>query len=158
MTVTPTPSPSSTRTTAVVVVIIAFVAGLFVGIAGDRLYFHRMFPGRRDFGSSRIVERLNRELHLTADQKSQVQKIVDSHRTRIESIMTPVAKLELQSRVEILLRARRVSLDLKLRNEDLEAFIQAMSHDLRASVRAVTMFAEAVTINLAGMAGHCESP
>src|SRR5207244_15777 len=32
----------------------------------------------------------------------------------------------------------------KLRNEDLEAFIQAMSHDLRASVRAVTMFTEAI--------------
>jgi signal transduction histidine kinase len=64
-----------------------------------------------------------------------------------EAIMTPVAKLELQSRVEILLRARRVSLDLKLRNEDLEAFIQAMSHDLRASVRAVTMFAEALSIS-----------
>ena len=64
-----------------------------------------------------------------------------------EAIMTPVAKMELQSRVEILLRARRISLDLKLRNEDLEAFIQAMSHDLRASVRAVTMFAEAVTMS-----------
>jgi len=62
-----------------------------------------------------------------------------------ESITIPVAKLELQARVEILLRARRISLDLKLRNEDLEAFIQAMSHDLRASVRAVTMFAEAVS-------------
>jgi signal transduction histidine kinase len=62
-----------------------------------------------------------------------------------ESITIPVAKLELQARVEILLRARRISLELKLRNEDLEAFIQAMSHDLRASVRAVTMFAEAVT-------------
>jgi signal transduction histidine kinase len=61
-----------------------------------------------------------------------------------ESIVIPVSKLELQGRVEILLRARRVSLELKLRNEDLEAFIQAMSHDLRASVRAVTMFAEAV--------------
>ena len=87
---TPTPSPSNTRTTAFVVVIIAFVAGLFVGIAGDRLYFHRMFPGRRDFGSGRIVERLNRELRLTPDQKSQVQKIVDSHRTHIESILGPV--------------------------------------------------------------------
>ena len=87
---TPTPSPSNTRTTALVVVIIAFVAGLFVGIAGDRLYFHHMFPGRRDFGSGRIVERLNRELHLTPDQKSQVQKIVDSHRTHIEAIMSPV--------------------------------------------------------------------
>jgi signal transduction histidine kinase len=62
-----------------------------------------------------------------------------------ESITTPVSKLELQARVEILLRARRVSHDLKLRNEDLEAFIQAMSHDLRASVRAVTMFAEVVS-------------
>jgi signal transduction histidine kinase len=61
-----------------------------------------------------------------------------------ESITMPVSKVELQARVEILLRARRISLELKLRNEDLEAFIQAMSHDLRASVRAVTMFAEAV--------------
>ena len=64
-----------------------------------------------------------------------------------ESVVMPVSKLELQSRVEILLRARHVSLELKLRNEDLEAFIQAMSHDLRASVRAVTMFAEAVSMS-----------
>jgi signal transduction histidine kinase len=61
-----------------------------------------------------------------------------------ESIKTPISKLELQSRVEILLRARRISLELKLRNEDLEAFIRAMSHDLRASIRAVSMFTEAV--------------
>ena len=62
-----------------------------------------------------------------------------------ESVMMPVSKLELQGRVEILLRVRRISQELKLRNEDLEAFIQAMSHDLRASVRAVTMFAEAIS-------------
>jgi signal transduction histidine kinase len=61
-----------------------------------------------------------------------------------ESISTPVSRMELQSRIEILLRARRISQDLKLRNEDLEAFIRAMSHDLRASIRAVSMFAEAV--------------
>ena len=64
-----------------------------------------------------------------------------------ESVTMPVSKLELQSRVEILLRARHISLELKVRNEDLEAFIQAMSHDLRASVRAVTMFAEAVNMS-----------
>lgn len=62
-----------------------------------------------------------------------------------ESIKTPVTRVELQSRVEILLRARRASLELKLRNEDLEAFIRAMSHDLRASIRAVSMFAEALS-------------
>src|SRR5436853_3010543 len=67
-----------------------------------------------------------------------------------ESVTMPVSKQELQSRVEILLRARHISLELKLRNEDLEAFIQAMSHDVRASVRAVTMFVEAVSLSEAG--------
>src|SRR5262249_4439673 len=71
-------------------------------------------------------------------------KVPDLWQLVDESIVIPVSKLEFQGRVEILLRARRVSLELKLRNEDLEAFIQAMSHDLRASVRAVTIFAEAV--------------
>jgi signal transduction histidine kinase len=73
-------------------------------------------------------------------------KVPDLWQLVDESIAMPVAKLELQARVEILLRARKISLDLKLRNEDLEAFIQAMSHDVRASVRAVTMFAEAISI------------
>jgi len=61
-----------------------------------------------------------------------------------DAITVPVSKVTLQARVEILLRSRRLSQELKLRNEDLEAFIQAMSHDLRASVRAVTMFTQAV--------------
>jgi signal transduction histidine kinase len=70
-----------------------------------------------------------------------------------ESITTPVSRVELQSRVEILLRSRRISHDLKLRNEDLEAFIRAMSHDLRASLRAITMFAETLTQSEAGRLG-----
>jgi signal transduction histidine kinase len=61
-----------------------------------------------------------------------------------DAVVIPVSKRELQTRIEILVRARRVSLELKLRNEDLEAFIQAMSHDLRASVRAITMFTSAL--------------
>src|SRR5437762_9984558 len=67
-----------------------------------------------------------------------------------DSITMPVSKLELQSRVEILLRARRTSLELQLRTDDLEAFIQALPHDVRASVRAVTMFAEAASMSEAG--------
>ena len=62
----------------------------------------------------------------------------------------PVAKLEIQARVEILLRARRLSQDLKIRNDDLEAFIQAMSHDLRASLRVVTVFSEALSVSQSG--------
>jgi signal transduction histidine kinase len=66
-----------------------------------------------------------------------------------DAISLPVSKLELQARVEILLRTRRMSQELKLRNEDLEAFLQAMSHDLRASVRAITMFTETLAMSQA---------
>lgn len=61
-----------------------------------------------------------------------------------EVVITPVEKLELTARVEILLRARRQSLELRLRRDDLEAFIHAMTHDLRAPLRTVTGFAEAL--------------
>jgi Spy/CpxP family protein refolding chaperone len=91
----PTASPSSTRTTAVVVVIVAFIAGLFAGAAGDRFYLfrtHRLFPGRHmmDFAAHRIVDRLDRELHLTPQQKTQVQQIIDRHRVRIDAVMSGV--------------------------------------------------------------------
>src|SRR5215467_10318550 len=62
------------------------------------------------------------------DRSTQLWHYVD------DSVTVPVSKLELQSRIEILLRARRLSMELRIRNEDLEAFIQAMSHDLRTSV------------------------
>ena len=52
-----------------------------------------------------------------------------------EVVLTPVEKLELFARVEMLLRARRLSLELRLRKDDLEAFIHAMTHDLRAPLR-----------------------
>ena len=61
-----------------------------------------------------------------------------------EFVMIPIEKRELQMRVETLLRTRSLSLDIKLRNEDLESYIQAMTHDLRAPVRAVAGFTEAL--------------
>lgn len=61
-----------------------------------------------------------------------------------EVVLTPVEKLELIARVEMLLRARRLSLELRLRKDDVEAFIHAMTHDLRAPLRTVSGFAEAM--------------
>lgn len=52
----------------------------------------------------------------------------------------PTSKAELRARVELLLRARSLSVQLKVRNDDLEAFVQAMTHDLRAPARVIEGF------------------
>ena len=72
-----------------VVVIIAFVTGILVGVVGDHLLFiHHVFP--RGFVAGRIADRLDRELHLSPQQKTQVQQILDRHHTRIDAIMSGV--------------------------------------------------------------------
>jgi signal transduction histidine kinase len=65
-------------------------------------------------------------------------------RTVDELILTPIEKTELQARLEILLRARRLSMGLKQRNEDLEALAQAITHDFRAYLRIILGFARAL--------------
>ncbi|GCE04633.1 sensor histidine kinase [Dictyobacter aurantiacus] len=76
--------------------------------------------------SYREVELITRHLWKTID----------------ELIRLPVEKTELQARVEMLVRTRELSLSLKLRNSDLESFFHAMTHDLRAPLRAIKGFAE----------------
>jgi signal transduction histidine kinase len=63
-------------------------------------------------------------------------------RTIDEVVLRPIEKVELQARVEILLRARRLSLDLKRRNDDLQSFMHVMAHDLRAPMRITQGFAQ----------------
>lgn len=64
-----------------------------------------------------------------------------------EFITLPVEKAELQARIEMLLRARRQSAELKRRNRDLEALTQALGHDLRAPARIAGGFADALLKN-----------
>lgn len=91
MTEIPSASPSSTKATAVVVVIVAFVAGLLVGVAGDRFYLRRLFPHRVvEFAARHIVDRFDRELHLSPQQRVEIQGILDRHRVRMQSIMSSV--------------------------------------------------------------------
>lgn len=74
--------------------------------------------------SHREVELLTRHLWKTVD----------------ELIRMPIEKMELQARVAMLLRTRQLSQELKLRNEDLESFFHAMTHDVRARLRAIKSF------------------
>jgi Spy/CpxP family protein refolding chaperone len=86
---------SSTRTAAVLVIVVAFIAGAVIGIAADHLWLlhrgvllHHGGGGRSS--TSRMADRLDRELHLSAAQKTQVQQILDRHRTKIDALMTSV--------------------------------------------------------------------
>lgn len=77
-----------------VVVIVAFIAGLLVGVAGDRFYLFRtrqFLPHRAmQFAAGRIVDHLDRSLHLSSQQKVEVQSIIERHRQRIELLMSGI--------------------------------------------------------------------
>src|SRR5215472_17315907 len=76
--------------------------------------------------SNREAELLTRHLWRTVD----------------ELIRIPIEKLALQARVEMLLRTRQLSQELKVRGEDLESFFHAVTHELRAPLRAISSFAQ----------------
>ena len=88
----------SSSAKAALIVVVAFVAGLFVGVAGDRFVLYRtgqLFPHR---ASGHLVSYLTRELKLTDAQRAQVEKIVNDHRAKIEAIYKNV---DPQMRTEI---------------------------------------------------------
>ncbi|MDD3926972.1 MAG: ATP-binding protein [bacterium] len=54
-----------------------------------------------------------------------------------ELIISPIEKVELQSRVAVLLRSRRYTLELVKLSSDLETFSHSISHDLRAVLAVI---------------------
>lgn len=75
--------------------IAAFAAGILVGIAGDRVYLlrsHQIVPrrGATQFAAKHVVDRLDRDLHFSAAQRAEVQRIVDQHRVKIDSVWNNV--------------------------------------------------------------------
>jgi len=103
-------------------VIAIFIGGLLVGIAGDRFYLlhtHRLFPSDRGprFSTRRIVEHLDRDLHLSPQQKTDVQRIIDQHHVRIDSVMSGV-----QPQVRAELEAANAEIDKILTPPQRETF------------------------------------
>jgi signal transduction histidine kinase len=74
-----------------------------------------------------------------------------------EVVLRPIEKVELQARVEILLRARRLSMALQQRQSDLETFSYAMTHELRAPFRVIAGFVEELqaATTLGDQEQHC---
>ena len=81
----------ATRTTviAVVLVFVAFVSGVIVGIAGDRLWLFKMRHEGRPMprpSPEHITRVLDRRLDLTDDQRRQVGEILERHGKAIEAL------------------------------------------------------------------------
>ena len=92
----PVPAPRTSNATAIaaIVVVVAFIAGLLVGAVADRIYLFRHGPPRErhagEFIASRIVERLDRELDFTPQQKQQITIIVTNHGRRMDAIWSNI--------------------------------------------------------------------
>ncbi|MGZ7039151.1 MAG: hypothetical protein ACXVH7_04435 [Thermoanaerobaculia bacterium] len=105
-----TPRSSNAKVIASIVVVVAFVAGLLVGAVADRIYLFRHGPPRErhagEFIAARVVERLDRELKFTPEQKQQITVIVTGHGKRIDAIWSG---LRPQMRQEIDAANREIS-------------------------------------------------
>jgi len=119
LTETPSVSPSKTRTTAALSVIAIFIGGLLVGVAGDRFYlFHRVRrPPSAQSLTRRIVEHLDRDLNLSPQQKIDVQRIIDQHHVKIDSVMSGV-----QPQIRAELEAANAEIDKLLTPQQREQF------------------------------------
>ena len=90
---------TSPRAAAALLVVGALVAGVVLGVAGDRAWMHihrQQHAPRLD----RLVEHLDHTLNLTPQQDETVKQIVERHRARIEAIaatMRPQMRQEIES-------------------------------------------------------------
>lgn len=84
------PVPAARRRTAIIagaVLIATFVAGMLAGVAADRLVIMRMWRDRMPARAPHFVaERLERRLDLTADQRRQVEEIIQRHHSRMNEV------------------------------------------------------------------------
>ena len=80
---------TSPRAAAALLIVGALIAGVVLGVAGDRAYMHWHRPPRAPH-FDRLVEHLDHVLNLTPQQRESVKQIVQSHGSRIEAISTSI--------------------------------------------------------------------
>lgn len=78
------------RTRAALLLVAVFVVGAVVGVAVDRVVLLRgghMYPKRlAGAGAHRMLQRLDRDLELTAEQETAIKAILDRRAARLESV------------------------------------------------------------------------
>lgn len=102
------------------VVVAAFVSGIIVGMAADRFL---MIRGRRDHlparATSMMVERLDRRLDLTDDQRTRIEQILRHRHARINAMWSDV-----RPRVRGEVEATNTEIDAVLTPEQRERFAE----------------------------------
>jgi len=121
---------TSPRAAAALLIVGALIAGVVLGIAGDRAWMHWHRPPRAP-RLERLVEHLDNELHFTPQQKAAVTQIVARHRARIEVI---AANTRPQMRQEI--DATNAEIEKVLTPEQQKKF-QALSQRMRQHRRGM---------------------
>jgi hypothetical protein len=116
---------TSPRAVAALLIAAALVAGVVLGVAGDRawlLHTRQWFP-RRMPPMNRLVDHLDNQLHFTPQQKAAVTQIIERHRQRIEAIS---AGIRPQMRAEI--DATNAEIEKVLNPEQQQKFREISSH------------------------------
>lgn len=78
-------SPSRTKLAAVVVVVLTFVAGMAVGVFGSHMHILYGGPGAGYFPRA-MVNRLDRRLDLTDEQRKKVEEIIHRRHANIDAL------------------------------------------------------------------------
>ncbi|HKS24586.1 MAG TPA: hypothetical protein VJZ76_17425 [Thermoanaerobaculia bacterium] len=80
---------TSPRAVAALLIVAALIAGIVVGVAGDRAYLRytrHMAPHPPRFSSDRMIQHLDHELQFTPQQREAVKQIIERHRQRIQAL------------------------------------------------------------------------
>lgn len=121
---------TSPRAAAALLIAGSLVAGIVLGVAGDRAWMHWHHTPRAP-RLERLVEHLDNQLHFTPEQKSAVSQIIARHRARIEAI---TANTRPQIRQEI--EATNAEIEKVLTPEQRQKF-QDLSQRMRQHRRGM---------------------
>ena len=115
-------SPSSTRIVAALALVITFIVGGIVGVVVDRTMIMRG-GGTHHPSAQFITRRLDKRLHFTDQQRTQVTEIIDRHQKRIAAVWANVWP-SVHAEVE----AANIEIDRVLTPEQRVTFAKIRTH------------------------------